>query len=254
MVTRRKAAGVPRKRVTRRKAASGPRKRAQTRSVGPQSDQQEREALIAVRDLVGELLKQVNRAFTEPSDASLARIDEERERYASALLSMALFFGKFGAPFAGRFFELASLITDLELGIRHDLLTPAIVNNRPPDSSQMWRARACVVLALDALVRTGRPTAGAAAEIARDYPQLASLINAKKKDNVLITNLSKTMIDWRKKFAARVVKNSDANDFYEIGAEIMENLARDGDQRLIEFANDRLGMAVSFCRVLSPPA
>src|SRR5689334_24558012 len=72
----------------------------------------------------------------------------ERERYSAALTAVARYFGKLGEQgISQRFFELGSAIADLNTGTVHPLLRPERADNRRADPSQLWRARARVVLA-----------------------------------------------------------------------------------------------------------
>src|SRR5262249_10261700 len=152
------------------------------------------------------------------------------DRFAAALHYIALFFGRFhAAPIANRVFELGSMIADLNQGISNDLLTPSTPDNRRPDSSLLWRARARVVIGLDALIRAGRRQSDAARDIERNFSELKKLVSAKRRSDGLVkVVLWKTIIDWRKRFASGSVKNSQAMIEYEIGKELVENLASQG--------------------------
>lgn len=202
-------------------------------------------ALIATRDLVVKLLNNVHRAFSEEPDLPHT-VGNDRERLAVALFHVARFFANFHVPFADRFFELGSALADLNLGVRHDLMTPAVVDNRRSDSSQMWRARARVALALDALVRSGQPLRDAAAKIARDHPHVMQLVRA-KRDRAGLTD---TIIDWRKKFRAGRLKNWEGLEFFAIGKEWIEKTS--APDILAAFARDQLTAAIKFCGALSP--
>ena len=58
-----------------------------------------------------DLFETVDKAFTQEPQATGP--ENDRQRYAAALTAVDQFFGTFKAPFVGRFFDLASAITDL---------------------------------------------------------------------------------------------------------------------------------------------
>jgi hypothetical protein len=197
------------------------------------------------------LMQLVNIAFNQDPDLSHS-VKHERERLAAALISVAQFSRKYNALVAHRFFELGSAIADLNSGIQCDLLKPARSGSqRPPHSSQVWRARARVVLGLDALIRSGLTQAAAAKNIAKEFPLLKSLVSEKRcNDKILGIDLSQTIVNWRKKSPSW--KNWEAVTVYKEGKEIiMEKLASNGNKDdLVAFANGQLKSAVDFCYTL----
>ena len=203
--------------------------------------------LAANRDLVIGLLNGVAQAF---SDASAA--ENDRERFVTALVCIAKFFGKDGlrTPFAGRFFELAMAMADLDRGTTGPLLkAPAKGSGKPPQAWEIWTARARVLLALEALSRCEQhrsKVTAAAKDIAKRFPDVHKLVDAKRPKRLLRGNavpLWESILEWRKKFPPE--NNWQVTEFYQVGLGIVAARDRQG---LIEFANEQLATAVKFTR------
>lgn len=209
------------------------------------------------------LFQSVNEAFAPPPPEERPIIGNERERYAAALFCVAQFFGKFQAPFAHSFFELASVIVDLNYGIKSDWLLPATKKTtkkkgRSFDNSRKWRARARVALALDALIRSGRRRDKAAAEIAgRYYSKLIKLVDRTPDvTDVKVATEKKVVannaIAWRRKLDNfQDDQNDQAMVFYKTGKDVIQRLGTQKDP-LERFAKQQLEAAVRFPRILSP--
>jgi hypothetical protein len=134
----------------------------------------------------------------------------ERERHAAALVAVGSFLSRLvGRPIGDRFFELGSMIADLNTGTDHFLLKPENVDNRRADTSEKWRARARVVLAFDALVRFGLSQDAAAFGVVSKLPKVAALTGAKSR----YSSLQMTLRGWRERLSAGQVKNSEAQEF-----------------------------------------
>jgi hypothetical protein len=218
------------------------------------SAEEEQRSLILTRDLVVRLFGRLNHAFNEGANLPIT-IENERHRLVGALWSIADFLGKsgFDLPFAHRFFELGSAIEDLELGIQGDLLKPVPQGSRrPPDRAELWRARACVALALEALTRAGRTREAAAKEIATRFSDVGKLINSKRSTGGG-GSVPKTIIEWRKKLPS--VKNWQVNEFYALGIESIDRLAASSSagERLVQFADDMSGRAAQSARLYATP-
>jgi hypothetical protein len=212
---------------------------------------EEQRSLVLARDLVIRLFGRLNRAFNENPDLPVT-VESERQRLVGAVWSIAVFLGKggFDLPFAHRFFELGAAIEDLDLGIQGDLLKPVPQGGRrPADRAEVWRARACVALALEALTRAGRTRGVAAKEIATRFPDVGKLINSKRSTG---GSVPKTIVEWRKKLPS--VKNWQVNEFYALGNECIETLAasNSASDRLVQFANDMSGRAAQSARLRVP--
>jgi hypothetical protein len=192
------------------------------------------------------LCQDIRKAFSQESDAPPTP-GNERERYAAALVIIGQYFVSVaGKPLGGRFFELGSAIADLNVGTVHPLLRPARAAYRPPDHSQLWRARAHVVLGLEACLRSGLNQEEAAAKIARQLPSIAKLAGMKAKDSTVQT----IVVGWRKEFKAGRVKNFEASEVFAEGMNRIEELKSSQDLR--EFATRQVAEPAKFLRVLSP--
>jgi len=158
---------------------------------------------------------EVAKAFSQEPEYPSTPFNE-RERYSAALVVLAGCFDKLGARDIGRrFFELASAIADLNVGTVHALLRPERADNRRADTSQMWRARVRIILAFDALERSGLSQDAAAAQVVRKLPNIDALVGAKGKASSLQT----TILGWRKALLAGRVKNFEAQELLSAGLE-----------------------------------
>src|SRR5262249_6364799 len=99
-----------------------------------------------------------------------------------------------------------------------------------------------------------RSPSDAALQIERNFSELKRLVSGKRrKDGLVKVVLSKTIVDWRKKFEAGSLKNWQAMMMYQVGKEVIQHLAGQGNARLHDFANAQLSAAVKFCGALFPP-
>jgi hypothetical protein len=211
----------------------------------PRSDGTAKSKLL---EALEKLHRQIAQAFEQEPDCPRNPANE-RERYVAALNSIAQYFTSLvGRPIGERFFELASAIADLNVGTVHPLLRPVRPDNRPADPSQLWRARARVVLGLEALLRFGLNRSDAAAKIARDYSSIAKLAGA----NARTSNLQTTLFGWRKRLLLGRIKNFEAQELFSAGLETIAALPQ--DQHLAEFAERQLSEATELLGALSSPA
>jgi hypothetical protein len=181
------------------------------------------------------LHRDLARAFEQEPGYPLDSMNE-RERYAAALIVLANYFSSLSVkPIAGRFFELGSAIADLNNGTVHSLLRPVRADNRRADPSQLWRARAHVALALEALLRSGLNRQDAALKVARQYPGIASLAGLRAKDSALQT----TLFGWRREFKAGRVKNFEASELFAEGIKTIDRLS--SRQGYLRFATRQFG-------------
>jgi len=98
-----------------------------------------------------DLFEKVDKAFTQ--EPQMTGPENDCQRYVAALTAVSGFFGTFKAPFVGRFYDLASAITDLNHNSRAaPLLQPVRTGKRGGDSSLTWRRRAHAVLGLEGLM------------------------------------------------------------------------------------------------------
>jgi hypothetical protein len=182
------------------------------------------------------------KAFNQ--DPTLPRtVENERERIAAAVL----FVGQFVATTIDRdianryFFELASALGNLNEGIVRPLLKRSPLHGRPPDPSNVWRARARVAVALYAFMRSGLSQGNAAGKIARDHPGLHRLAGKKAG------NFATTIIDWRQEFGAKRVDDFEAAELFAEGIRSIGKLDAAGDlDDLKKLAADQLVKAATF--------
>jgi hypothetical protein len=170
-------------------------------------------------------------------------VENRRDRLSAGVRVVAKFVQTLiGPKYADPFDELASVLADLNAGAWPELVVPANYGTRRSDPSQIWRARANVVLAIKAYIASGRRLSDVLTEFSTRHHSIKSLAGAKSG------NLRGTLSGWRKEFRQGRIKNSEASDLFAIGRELIE--ARRGDDATLrEFARNRLQRAR---RVFSP--
>jgi hypothetical protein len=151
---------------------------------GPLRDEVEmNDKLNAVIELVSEL----GQAFAAPPNAG-----KEREPFIDALVAMARFARAVGLREAQwEFFVLAYALQDLDAGRVAAVVRPTKRNGSPPDSSVTWIMRVRVLIALDALQKSGMKPEEARSHISSKYPKLRRLMTRGR-------NLSSTIMRWRR--------------------------------------------------------
>jgi hypothetical protein len=165
------------------------------------------EAFVWFRETLGE-------AFAYGADEPRSP-ENERKRLAAGLVVVAQFVRIFDPKIAGRFGELGSALGDIDDGIVRPLLMP--VKRRGALSSDVWRDRARLALALHALMRTRNYETenDAAAEVLKSR-------KFKIKAN--------TLIGWRKDFmeAPRQeqprIPNSEGRALFDLGRAFVERV------------------------------
>ena len=200
---------------------------------------------VNVREPLIKMLEEVATAFGPSLQTDIsARI--KREQYVAALTSIAKFFDQIECFDHGMlFFELASAIGDRNAGVRrHPLLDSDIPKVTRADSSRIWRARANVTLALEALITAGDLISEAAAKIANANQSIKHLAGAKSE------TLKTALLGWRKEFRQGRVRNFEASELFGVGRNLIET--RKGDiVKLRAIARNQLQAAK---RVFSPRA
>jgi hypothetical protein len=199
-----------------------------------------------------EMLERLVIAFDPTLPADLPPWFARREQLSAALYLLATLFNKIerrGTQLrgAGRHLnELASALVDRNSGTHEHPLLDA---DRPPvtraDPSRTWRARAQVVLALEALIAAGESESDAAAKIARSNPSIKKGLAGAKSGE-----LKATLVNWRGEFRKKRVKNFEAGELFKAGLKFMERHKADAI-RLRELSKDWLLAAK---RVFSPGA
>jgi hypothetical protein len=156
---------------------------------------------------------------------------------------VAIFIEKLVGPkYADPFDELASVLADLNAGAWPELAVPANYGTRRPDPSQIWRARANVILAIEGYIASGQRLSDVLDEFSTKHHSIRSLTGGKTK------NLRRTLSYWRKEFRQDRIKNSEASDLFAIGRDLIDSLRGD-TAALHKFARNRLQQAK---RVFSP--
>jgi hypothetical protein len=170
-------------------------------------------------------------------------IENRRERLSAGLTLVAKFLVTFMDPrYADQFYELASVLADLNAGAWPELVVPANLGTRRPDPSQKWCARANVVLAIEALIASKRRPSDVLEEISSKHPSIMNLAGPKAG------NLRNTLSGWRKEFRQKRIKNFDASELFALGCDLIEDHKRDAAY-LRKFARSRVQAAK---RVFSP--
>jgi hypothetical protein len=197
---------------------------------------------IAVLEQLVKLKKDLRTAFDQEPNAPPS-VENRRERLSAGVRLVANFIAKLvGTKYADRFDELASVLADLNAGARPELAVPSNYGTKPPDSSQVWRARALVILAIEARIASGRRPTDVLAEYSTRYQSIKRLAGAKAG------TLRGTLSGWRKEFRQNRVKNSEASDLFAIGCEVIKALRGD-NAALSDFEQNCLLRAK---RVFSP--
>jgi len=101
---------------------------------------------------------------------------------------------------AERFAVLAEAIEDLNIGARHPLLLP-IKKTARPLPSQVWRAKAAVVGAIEALILVGEDAKGAVRKILHDFPAIENLVRSDSRRNSKAAVI-KAILEWRRTLRA----------------------------------------------------
>src|SRR5262245_32933333 len=162
------------------------------------------------------MLEEIAKAFDEIPEA--ARWFAMRERYGAALIAVATFFGGIGCAREDALFcELATAILDRNVGIsRHPLLDDDAPAATRADTSKLWRSRANVAAALEALIADGFSVENAAETIATANPWISDLAGAKAG------SLPRVMINWLKLFQKGRVENVVAAEIFNLTRKLIE--------------------------------
>jgi hypothetical protein len=176
----------------------------------------------------GKMLEQLREA-SETHEANLPNTTEnERRVLVAALKAVATFVGTFNSPYKERLWNLATIIDDLNRGIRSPLLEPSTPGARHADNSQAWLAKAHLMLAFEALMRVGHTRAEAASAIAERFPELKKLAGTKAGNS----DPNTILLNWRREFSrvtptdsdTRPVEVPDARLLYDEGIDHIDKL------------------------------
>ena len=188
----------------------------------------DRHIAIATFEQVVDLVNDLRIAFDQEPQLPPS-VENRRERLSAGIRVVAKFVGALvglGPKYADPFDELASVLTDLNAGVRPELVVPANYMTRRPDPSQVWRARAHVVR------RSALPSKRSLL-LGGGHP----MCSRKLRQNIPASGtwpgprpgrLHGTLSGWRKEFRQNRVQNSEASDLFAIGGELIES--RKGDR------------------------
>jgi hypothetical protein len=176
-----------------------------------------------LKQAFADLLEKVDHAFTQ--EPRLTGIENERERYVAALIVVAQFFKTFEAPFADRFFELGSALTDLNNGTDAPLLERTRTGKRSGDSSMTWRRRAHAVLGVEGLMALYNCSEADALKRVESLYKPETLrtwrkeISANRKNQPLAERLfqAKTVLNAGRQEIAKIRNNRDALADFVLG-------------------------------------
>lgn len=144
----------------------------------------------------------------------LARPDlapRHRWRYEAAITAIVRFLNEHAVPahILGEFLELALALIDLDRGVVHPMLAPAKVSHRRPIRSDVWRARAHVVVAAECLIASGMRKSDTCRHIAKELLAarltLANKEEAKKQRAIEL--FTKYVAKWIDSFRADAIKD-----------------------------------------------
>jgi len=128
----------------------------------------------------------------------------ERDRYIFALTAIAEYLLRCGREDLALWIaELGSAMSDLDTGIVRPCFEPTQIDSRPSDSSDKWRGRATIAVAVDLLILSGLTRTAAADKIEKEFPELVALVGSKKR-------LGASALSWRDEFRKRRVSNVQA--------------------------------------------
>ena len=191
---------------------------------------------IAILEQLG---RGLHTAFDQEPNASPS-VENRRERLSAGLRAVAIFIEKLVGPkYADPLDELASVLADLNVGAWPELAVPANYGTRRPDPSQIWRAKANVILAIEAYIASGQRLSDVLDEFSTKHHSLTG---------ARLRILRRTLSYWRKEFRQGRIKNSEASDLFAIGRDLIDFLRGD-TAALRKFARNRLQQAK---RVFSP--
>jgi hypothetical protein len=179
------------------------------------------------------LAERLSRAFT-----AAPIVGDERHRYVNALLGIAKFFDDLWPfdTYAEKFATLAAALNDLDSGIVREMLRPTHVENRISDPTEVWLGRACVAIAIEALIKAGNRLAEAKLFIqAREYSPLSALAS-KKADSLWTAGLG-----WRDRFRRNRIKNDVAQKVFDAVNRHLKSLSSSSD--FTKAARENLSMA-----------
>jgi hypothetical protein len=173
----------------------------------------------------------------------------ERQRYVIELTALATFVSKFNKLSGNHLFELASKLSDLDKGHDHLLFEPAKVGDRHRDRSSLWRSRARIVLAVEALIANGTMPRKAEEEVAN---RLGQDLFAYAGKRAVKTKPLEILRNWRKALRNKRVSDLEGQLTFNEGLAKIKTAIANGDRAAIENVVNGVAASAATGGVLSP--
>ena len=160
----------------------------------------------AYRDLVRSLAQ----AFDE-----IGPTQSQRDGYIVSLFAVTDFLLANGvdAEHVYKFAELASALSDLDVGTVVPLLQPAFVANRKSAPSYLWRRRAFVALGVKTLTTSGLSRDEAVRRATASVKTIGELSGS--------TEPRKAVLSWNDEFSKKRIKNFEAARVFGVGCRVI---------------------------------
>jgi hypothetical protein len=128
--------------------------------------------------------------FREKCSDAGSEVETDRERLADVIALTSVFMGDAGASAAkDKLMGYYSALRDLSQGITHPIFKASVRMGKPPPSSEMWRSRATVAIALDCLLKSKISFDDAFKKI-KKMPNIKRIVSGGG-------NLKKSVKNWR---------------------------------------------------------
>ena len=149
-----------------------------------------------------------------------------------------------GEHLVNKLMTFSAALRDLDLGVTHPILK-AKDAGKPPLSSEIWRLRAILAVALDYLVRAGEPLKDAAIKVART-PGIARLLSgralsAEAQKRAQKSDAHTSVIRWRNTLRRGEKTNEMARMAWEASRETLASI--DGPKGFRKEATRLIGIA-----------
>jgi hypothetical protein len=133
---------------------------------------------------------------------------KHRARYINAFLLLGKFLDQVTSrDFAHEFVHLAAALYDLDHGTVHSLLTPAAIDSRPVDGTEIWMARAKIALSIEIFLRAGKKPRDVREILTKHAQSIRGLVGRGK-------DVVGAAMYWHKIFMQEKVKNEIATEVF----------------------------------------
>lgn len=201
---------------------------------------------------IKELHHNLGTAFNDTGERATELWPVSRNGLVHGLVAIALFCRRLDGfdRYAPVFNEFSSVLSDLDYGIEHSLLTQKErkgSQHRPSDSTDIWCARCRVAIAIKYLISAGQKKTDIVANItrAKKYRDLKWLVQEQTRR----AKLSSSIVTWYEEFSKGGVKNQEARDLYRTFMHLLNALRRQKKLTkpwLESMANRQLVLAAGF--------